>query len=88
MGEHWMARADLVYWDEQDQWILGEDQHGDWWVPCVPTDMRPHWERFSRWNPLHWVCYWRSRLRGKVVFLDWDAAENEADPAAWSKDYY
>ena len=53
MKEHWMARADLIYWDGEDRWILGEDEHADWWVPCVPTDMHPHWERFSRWNLLH-----------------------------------
>lgn len=71
--------------DEQDQWLLGEDQHADWWVPYAPSDMRPHWDRFNKWNPLHWVCYWNSRRRNQVVFLDWDSAENIADDAAWSK---
>ncbi len=69
--EYWMANAEYIWWDEQDQWILGEDEHGAWWVPYAPTDMRPYWVRFSKWNPLHWACYWRSRLRNRVVFLEW-----------------
>lgn len=80
----WMAKADLVYWDEQDQWLIGDDNNGDLWVPYVPTDSRPYWDNFCKWNITHWVCYLRSRRLNKVVFLDWDAAENNADPAAWS----
>jgi hypothetical protein len=83
--EHWMAKADMIYWDEKDQWILGEDQNGDLWVPFVPSDSRPYWDGFDWWNPLHWVCYWNSRRRKRVVFLDWDTAENIADPTAWSE---
>jgi hypothetical protein len=63
---YWMADADYIYWDEKDQWILGEDQNADWWVPYVPADMRPYWDRFNKWHPLHWACYWRSRRRNQV----------------------
>lgn len=80
-----MSSAEIVYWDEEDQWILGEDQNGVFWVPFVPSDMRPHWEEFSRWNPLHGICYWNSRRKNRVVHLDWDAAQSVADPAAWSR---
>lgn len=83
--EHWLVTAESIYWDDDDKWIVGEDNNGDLWVPCVPTDMRPYWERFSRWNPLHWLCYWNSRRRGQVIFLDWDTAENVADDAAWTR---
>lgn len=83
--DYWMANAELIYWNEQDRWLLGEDQHADWWVPFVPSDIRPYWDRFNKWNPLHWVCYWNSRRRKQVVFLDWDSAETVADETAWSK---
>ncbi|MFV8051553.1 MULTISPECIES: hypothetical protein [Mycobacteriaceae] len=83
--EHWMANAELIYWDEEDRWIIGEDDNGDLWVPFVPADMRPCWDRFSRWNPLHWFCYWNSRRRNEMVFLDWDSAANVADDAAWTQ---
>lgn len=86
MKTHWMTSANLIYWNEQDRWLLGEDDRADWWVPHVPTDMRPYWDRFCWWNPLHWICYLNSRRRNEVVFLDWETVEHDtADPAAWSR---
>lgn len=85
MKTDWMADAELIYWNEYDQWLLGEDQHGDWWIPYVPVHRAPHWERYNRWNPTHWACYWNSRRRNQIVFLDWDVVATTDDPAAWTK---
>lgn len=67
---HWMETAERIQWDEESLWLVGEDDYGDLWVPYVPTDMRPYWDRFCRWNPLHWVCYWNSKRRNEIVWLE------------------
>lgn len=49
--------------------ILGEDQHGDLYVP---SKTRAEWwdRRFNPWNPMHWPYYLRSRITNHVAFLE------------------
>lgn len=64
---YWRETADRV--TGGDPRILGEDDHGDLFVPSLT---RPeYWDRrFAWWKPTHWPYYVRSRLTNRVAFLE------------------
>ena len=70
---HWRETAKLV--SDGDHRILGEDEHGDLFVP---SRTRCDWwdRRFQPLNPLHWSYWLRSRRTRRIAFLD---AATEAD---------
>jgi hypothetical protein len=67
MSEHWLEDADYV--TDGDPRIIGQDDHGDLFVP---SRTRPgYWDRrLNLWKPTHWPFYLRSRLTGRVAFLE------------------
>ena len=65
--EHWMARAEHVA--DGSPRILGEDDNGDLYVPS--RSRAEFWDRrFNPLNPTHWPYYLRSRIAGRVAFLE------------------
>ncbi len=74
MTGHWMETAERVRWDERTQWIVGEDERGELWVPYRAADVVSHieyrWGLFNRWNLLDWLRFWNSRRRNEVVWLE------------------
>lgn len=76
---HWMEDAERIYPGEPGSYgYLGECDHGDLWVPgrnpdCHWGGCAQHptpWRQFNRWNPRHLRVYWRSRRRGRVIWLE------------------
>lgn len=65
--EHWTARADRVA--DGDHRILGEDDHGDLWVPA---SWNTAWwsRRLDLRRPSHWIYYLRSRLTRRIAWLE------------------
>lgn len=72
MRRHWLETAEFV--TEGDPRIVGEDECGDLWVPALGTHSQtvdPVWNRrLNLWHPGHWRHYLRSRITGRVAFLD------------------
>lgn len=71
---HWTEEAERVSGRWHPVWgLLGEDDNGTLYVPAWRN--RPGWDGW--WNrrldlrrPTHWLPYLRSRLAGKLVWLD------------------
>lgn len=65
---HWTEKAEYVSFG--DARILGEDERGDWFVPSRNVSFDPMWDRaFRWWAPTHWRFWLRSRITGRVAFL-------------------
>ena len=62
----WVERAEFV---DGDRRILGELDDGSWWCPSR-TDPRRWDRRFSPWRPTHWRFWLRSRLTGRMAWLE------------------
>ena len=64
---HWLENVDRV--TGGDPRILGEDENGELYVP---SKTRPEfWDRrFAARNPTHWHYYLRSRITGRVAWLE------------------
>lgn len=73
MSEHWTARAERV--TDGDWRILGEDDHGDMFVPwgfipgSEPVIYGWH-DLYNPWNPTHWRFWLRSRRTLRIAFLE------------------
>lgn len=70
--KHWLETADHV--SSGDPRIIGQDEHGDLYVPALGTHsltVDAVWNRrLNLWHPLHWRYYLRSRITGRVAFLE------------------
>lgn len=65
--EHWIARADRV--TSGDPRIIGEDENGDLYVPS--RTRAEFWDRrLNLANPTHWPYWVRSRVTGRVAWLE------------------
>lgn len=64
---NWREYAEYV--TSGDARILGEDDGGGLYIPS--RTVAGFWDRpFNRLNPLHWPYYLRSRLTGRIAFLE------------------
>jgi len=66
MNHQWIADVERDLY--RGGWLLGEDENGDLFVPGKTPDAP--WRCFSERNPLHWLAYLHSRLRGVVAWLE------------------
>ncbi len=67
--DHWTALAERV--TTGDHRILGEDEDGNLYVPSLT---RVGWwdRRFNPGNPSHWRYWLRSRITGRVAWIEAD----------------
>jgi hypothetical protein len=69
----WIGHADRVFDTGAAMFILGEDEHGDLFVPGrTPQDS---WRPFSPRNPRHWLAYWHSKKKNTLAWLEHHSAE-------------
>lgn len=66
MNHQWMAWADRDLY--HGEWMLGEDENGDLFVPGRTQDAP--WRRFNPRNPLHWLAYWKSKRVNSLAWLE------------------
>lgn len=74
----WAVESRLLAWVEDVEpcsdysaRLLGENEDGDFIVPCGERDGMPWWEGYWRWwLPWHWPVYLRSRRRRAYVMVE------------------